>query len=194
MRVRMHADELPIDEALVRRLLVEQMPEFAHRPLAIVEPWGTDNAVWRLGEDLVIRLPRIHRAAGQIEFEAMWLPRLAPYVPVAVPEPVAVGVPAVGYPCRWAVHRWVPGEGAAFDRLDDPVRFASDVADVILRLQTAPTDGAPSASNRARPLQEYDEPTRGAIERASHLIRVRCPDALKALCRSQPTFVGPSSH
>ena len=67
------------------------MPSLAHLPLVIVEPWGTDNAIWRLGSELVVRLPRIGWAAGQAELEQLWLPRLAPSLPVAIPEPVALG-------------------------------------------------------------------------------------------------------
>jgi len=168
--MRMHDEEVAVDEGLVRRLLVTQMPELADRPLTMVEPWGTDNAIWRLGADLVVRLPRIHWATEQIELEAMWLPRLASHLPVAVPEPVAVGEPGEGYPYRWAVHRWIPGEGAAVDRVDDPVTFALDLAEVVRTLQAVPTDGAPSARNRARPLHQYDASTRRVIDNASHLI------------------------
>jgi aminoglycoside phosphotransferase (APT) family kinase protein len=147
------------------------MPSFAHLPLVMVEPWGTDNAIWRLGPELVVRLPRIHWAAAQIELEALWLPRLAPDLPVAIPEPVATGEPANGaYPYRWAIHRWIPGEGAALDRIDDPVAFALELATVIRMLHAIPTLEAPPATNRARSLAEYDEATRGMIVRASHLI------------------------
>ncbi len=166
----MHQDEVEVDEALVRRLLATQMPELADRRLTVVEPWGTDNGIWRLGDDLVVRLPRIHWASGQIDRDAMWLPRLAPHLPVAVPVPVGVGEPGHGYPYRWALHRWIPGEGAALDRVDDPVLFALDLARVVRKLQAVPTDGAPRAHNRARPLREYDESTRRVIEAASHLI------------------------
>jgi aminoglycoside phosphotransferase (APT) family kinase protein len=168
--IRMHRDEVPVDEALVRRLLASQMPELAGRPLTRVEPWGTDNAIWRLGDELVVRLPRMEWATEQVEREATWLPRLGPHLPVAVPEPVAVGEPAGDYPYRWAVHRWISGEGATLDRFADPVAFALDLAEVVRKLQTLPTDGAPAAENRARPLQAYDESTREAIERAGHLI------------------------
>jgi aminoglycoside phosphotransferase (APT) family kinase protein len=167
---RMHDDEVEVDEALVRRLLAAQLPALAGLPLAVVEPWGTDNAIWRLGADLVVRLPRIRWAAGQIDREAAWLPRLAPRLPVAVPEPVALGEPGDGYPYRWAVHRWIPGAGAVVDRMDDPVTFAHDLARVVERLQGVPTDGAPRARNRARPVQEYDDSTRAAIDRAGHLV------------------------
>lgn len=74
----MHDDEVPIDEDLVHCLLADQLPGLADLPVRIVEPWGTDNAIWRIGEDLVVRLPRIGWAAGQADKEARWLPDLAP--------------------------------------------------------------------------------------------------------------------
>jgi aminoglycoside phosphotransferase (APT) family kinase protein len=166
----MHRDEVAVDDALVRRLLASQLPELADRSLTIVEPWGTDHAIWRLGTDHVVRLPRIEWAAGQPDLEAVWLPRLAPHVPVAIPEPVAVGEPEHGYPFRWAVHRWLPGEGAALDRMRDPSAFARDLAHVVRCLQAIPTTGAPPARNRARPLSEYDDATRIVIDAAGHLI------------------------
>ena len=168
--VRMHEDEVAVDDELVRSLLRSQMPSLAHLPLVVVEPWGTDNAIWRLGSELVVRLPRIDWAAGQVELEELWLPRLAPSLPVAIPEPVALGEPTADYPYRWAVHRWIPGEGAALDRMDDPVTFALDLAEVVRMLQAVPTTDAPPATNRARPLAAYDEATRAMIRRAGHLI------------------------
>jgi aminoglycoside phosphotransferase (APT) family kinase protein len=170
MTVRMHEGEIEVDDKLVRSLLRSQMPALAHLPLAIVEPWGTDNAIWRLGSDLVVRLPRIHWAAGQIEREALWLPRLAPHLSVAIPEPVAMGNPDGDYPYRWAVHRWIPGDGAALAQIDDPVTFALDLAKAIQLLQRVSTANAPPATNRARPLAEYDTSTREMINHASHLI------------------------
>ena len=170
MARRMHDDEVEVSEALVRRLLATQVPQLADRPLSIVEPWGTDNGIWRLGDDHVVRLPRIGWAEGQVAQDAAWLPRLAPHLPVAVPQPVAVGEPGFGYPYRWAVHRWIPGEGASPDAIDDPVAFALDLAGFVQQLQRVSAAGAPAARNRARPLRDYDEPTRHAIERAGHLI------------------------
>lgn len=167
---RMHSDEVAIDEPLVRRLLASQMPRLADLPLRIVEPWGTDHAIWRLGRDLVLRFPRIHWAAAQVDLEATWLPRLAPHLPVAVPEPVALGEAGDGYPYRWAVHRWLPGTGATLEQMHDPATFAQDLAHVVEALQALPTVDAPPATNRARPLRDYDESTRQAIHRARHLI------------------------
>ena len=91
-------------------------------------------------------------------------------LPVAVPEPVAVGAPGLGYPYPWAVQRWIPGRGAAPDTIDDPVAFARDLAEVVRSLQRVSVEGAPEPHNRARPLQAYDRATRAAIERAGHLV------------------------
>lgn len=168
--VRMHADEVAVDEDLVRRLLRAQLPHLAAQALSIVEPWGTDNAVWRLGTDLVVRLPRIHWAAKQVAFEATWLPHLALRLPIAVPEPVATGEPAEGYPFPWSVHRWLPGAVARLDDLDDPVAFALDVASTIRALRRIPTEGAPSAGGRARPARDYDQGARQAISGAANLV------------------------
>jgi aminoglycoside phosphotransferase (APT) family kinase protein len=166
----MHEDEVDVDEALVRRLLAGQMPGLADRTLTRVEPWGTDNAIWRLGDDLVVRLPRIHWAADQVELEAACLPYFAERLPIEVPVSVAVGKPSDEYPYKWAVHRWLPGEPAMLERLDDPVTFALDLARVVMELQSLSTQGAPGARSRARPLHEYDQDTRRAIQGAGHLI------------------------
>jgi aminoglycoside phosphotransferase (APT) family kinase protein len=190
--MRMHDDEVEVDEALVHRLLAAQLPDLADRPLTVVEPWGTDNALWRLGDDLIVRLPRIHWATGQVDREAMWLPRLAPHLSVALPEPVAVGEPGDRYPYRWAVHRWLPGDGATLDRIDDTTTFAFDLAQVVRELQGLRTDGAPAARNRARPLQEYDESTRRAIDRASHLIDAGSATTVWEEALAAPPFEGTS--
>lgn len=93
----MHADEVEVNEALLHQLLADQMPHLADLPVSIVEPWGTDNGIWRLGADLVVRLPRIGWAQGQVAKEATWLPVIAPHLSISVPEPVAVGEPSKGY-------------------------------------------------------------------------------------------------
>jgi aminoglycoside phosphotransferase (APT) family kinase protein len=187
----MHKDEIDVDEDLVLGLLASQMPTLAQLPLVIVEPWGTDNAIWRLGTDLVVRLPRIDWASGQVELEAQWLPRLAPHLPVAIPEPVAIGEPTNDYPYRWAVHRWIPGESAALDRMDDPVAFALALAKVVGTLQSVPVTNAPPATNRARPLTEYDEATRAMIDHASHLIDAPAALAVWEEALAAPPHQGP---
>lgn len=168
----MHDHEVAIDVGLVRRLVDAQFPEYAELALSIVEPWGTDNAIWRLGERLVVRLPRIESATNQVGFEHEWLPRLASALTVAIPEPVAVGEPGFGYPFPWAVHRWLPGSVARVEAMADPERFALAVARVVRELGATPTAGAPEAKNRARPLEAYDGATREMIRRCAGLIDV----------------------
>jgi aminoglycoside phosphotransferase (APT) family kinase protein len=187
----MHPDEINVDAALVRRLLDSQMPSLTGLPLEVVEPWGTNNAIWRLGDELVVRLPRIGWAAAQVRRDAEWLPRLAPHLSVAVPEPVAIGAPGCGYPYEWAVHRWLPGGGAAPELIDDPHEFAADLAAVIRQLWAVPTVGAPAARNRARPSLEYDAATRAAIDAARHLIDVDAAIAVWEDALAAPPHAGP---
>lgn len=166
----MHADEVPVDAALVRELLAHQLPHLAELPLTIVEPWGTDHAIWRLGDELVVRLPRIGWAVGQVAKEAAWLPVLAGHLSVAVPAVEAVGAPSDRYPFPWAVHRWLPGRGADHAPLPDPEGFAEELAGVVRELWSVPPDGAPPAHNRARHVAEYDDAARRAIAGAAELV------------------------
>src|SRR5262245_34593957 len=107
---KMHADEVRTDEALVRRLLADQFPHWADRRIVPVASYGTDHDIYRLGEDLAARLPRIKWATKQAVREAKWLPMFAPRLPLALPVPLAMGRPALGYPFEWSVCTWLPGE------------------------------------------------------------------------------------
>lgn len=187
----MHDDEVDVDEALVARLLTDQCPELASQPPRVVEPWGTDHAIWRIGDDHVVRLPRIHWAKGQPEKEATWLPILARHLPVAVPQPVAIGKPSLGYPFPWTIHRWLPGDPATLDTLGDPIAFARQLAQVLRSLQSIPTDGAPEPHNRARPLEAYDAATRDAIRGARHLIDADAALAFWEDALAAPVHAGP---
>ena len=170
----MHDDEIEIYELLVRGLVAAQLPTLSDRQLTRVEPWGTDNAIWRLGEDLVLRLPRVSWATSQVQHEALWLPRLAPHLPISIPTPVAIGQPGPGYPFLWSVHKWLPGTGASVAQMRDPISFALDLAAVIRALEVVPTEGAPPAVNRARPVRDYDDAARAAIVGARNLIDTNC--------------------
>lgn len=143
---------VPIDTTLVRRLLSTQFPQWAHLPLAPVPQSGMDNATFRLGDDLSVRLPRYAHWAGQVTREHRWLPKLAPSLPLAVSEPLEIGEPGEGYPYPWSVYRWLDGETATTDALADPVRAALDLAGFVNALQAVdPTDGpGPEQSNAFR--------------------------------------------
>ncbi|NLS78459.1 MAG: aminoglycoside phosphotransferase family protein [Chloroflexi bacterium] len=161
--VRMHADEIDTDETLVARLLAAQFPQWAGLPIRRVPSSGTDNALYRLGEGLVARLPRIHWAAGQVDKDHHWLPRIAPHLPLAIPAPLAVGEPGAGYPYRWAIHRWLEGENATVDDLADPAQAARDLARFILALRRLDPTGGPDDVYRGKPLAARDRHTREAI-------------------------------
>jgi len=108
-----------------------------------------------------------------------------------VPEPLRLGEPAHGYPYPWALHRWLPGEGATLERVADPAQLAVDLAGFIRALQSVPTDGAPPARNRARPLHDYDEATRRAIGAASSLIDATAALAVWEEAMAAPPHDGP---
>jgi aminoglycoside phosphotransferase (APT) family kinase protein len=141
---RMHDDEVDTDADLVRGLLASQHPQWAELPIERVASAGTDNAMYRVGDDLAVRLPRIHWAVDNVAKEQRWLPVLAPHLPLAVPLPVAAGAPEAAFPYPWSVVRWLPGELATLDRLDDPVRAALDLAAFVRALQGIDPTGGPT--------------------------------------------------
>ena len=105
----MHPDEQPTSVDLVRRLVAAQFPAWAGLPVAPVTSSATIHALYRLGDDLVARLPRLDHTDRQARLDRDWLPRLSPYLPLAVPEQVALGAPGEGYPFTWSVCRWLEG-------------------------------------------------------------------------------------
>ncbi len=165
--VKMHADEVSTDASLVSRLLATQFPQWAELPISSVRSSGTDNALYRLGDDKVVRLPRIHWALGQIDKERQWLPRLAPHLPLAVPIQLAKGEPGEGYPWHWSVYRWLEGENATIDQIADPNQAAIALAQFLTALQQIDTTDGPSPGiddlARGKPLAARDSYTREAI-------------------------------
>ncbi len=158
----MHDDELELDEALVRGLLVEQFPEWAELPLRAVEPMGTDNAIFRLGDSLSVRLARRQGPTTPGGKEIDWLPRLAPLLPVEIPAPVAQGRPSGAYPWFWEIHSWVDGETVPVEEID-AIGAAGDLAALVGALQRIDPNGAPRG--RGIPLAERDAGIRHWLER-----------------------------
>jgi aminoglycoside phosphotransferase (APT) family kinase protein len=156
------ADEIAVDAALVRRLLAAQFPRWASMRVEPVRSAGADNAIYRLGNDLAVRLPRMPEAAAQVDKEHRWLPRLAPLLPLDVPVPLAKGRPAEGYPWPWAVHRWIDGETAARMDLAGSGHAAADLGRFVASLRRADPDGGPP-THRGAPLVSQDPDTRTAL-------------------------------
>jgi aminoglycoside phosphotransferase (APT) family kinase protein len=173
---KMHADELETDAALVRRLLAVQFPNWADLPVEPVPFFGTDNAIYRLGNDMAVRLPRRKKNVATLEKERRWLPTLAPHLPLAVPLPLARGAPAEDYPFTWAIYSWLEGEPATAQHLGDLCRAAIDLAKFVSALQRIdPTAGPPPGGHnafRGVPLAERDETTRAAITKLRDSIDV----------------------
>jgi aminoglycoside phosphotransferase (APT) family kinase protein len=162
----MHPDELDIDVQLVHRLVASQFPHWADLPLVPVPSAGTDNAIYRLGAELVARLPRSPSRVAPLVNERTWLPRLGS-LPLAVPVTVAEGDPGEGYPWTWSIYRWLEGDNPTLDRVADLERAAIDLAEFVRALQRLdPTGGPPPGEHnfgRGEPLVRRDDATRTAI-------------------------------
>jgi aminoglycoside phosphotransferase (APT) family kinase protein len=161
---KMHADEIDTDAELVRRLLGGQFPEWAGLPIAPVVSYGTDHDIYRLGDRLAARLPRIGWATRQAAKEAEWLPKLAPHLPLAVPVQLAMGHPAEGYPFDWSIYEWLPGENAN-GTIDDLGQAAVDLAGFVKALRRIDTTDADPRrpGSRGSPLAELDGYVRQSI-------------------------------
>jgi aminoglycoside phosphotransferase (APT) family kinase protein len=171
----LHRDQVPTDVALVRALLAEQLPHLGGLRVVPVASSGTDHDVFRLGDHLAARLPKIAWAREQPAFEAHWLPRLAPHLPLALPRTEALGRPGCGYPFDWAVVEWLPGRQSDPDR-DGTERAATDLAAFVQALRAVPPsplgvdhddDARPAPvrgpGRRGGPLASLDEDVRSAL-------------------------------
>ena len=181
----MHVDEIDTDVSLVGRLLAGQFPEWADLPIERVTSAGTDNALYRLGVDMVVRLPRIHWAVGSVDKDLRRLPTLAPLLPVVIPVPLAKGTPAEGYPWDWGIYPWLAGENPTVAG-----SLARDVARFVEALHGVDLPGAPPAS-RGAPLAMRDEPTRAAIAALEGVIDTGAATAAWDAALQAPPWSGP---
>ena len=160
-------DEVDINVSLAGRIVAAQFPQWADLPVEPVEFDGWDNTTFRLGEDMSVRLPSAAAYAPQVEKEHRWLPRLAPFLPLPIPVPLAKGKPGEEYPFPWSVYHWLDGEPATVGRIDDLAGFATTLADFLTALQRIdPTDGPPPGRHnffRGGSLTVYDAESRQAI-------------------------------
>ncbi|MEU2494024.1 aminoglycoside phosphotransferase family protein [Streptomyces sp. NPDC007883] len=155
----MHA----IDVDLVRRLIAGQFPQWAALAVERFPSGGTVNAMYRLGDDMVVRLPLVQGGAHDVSVERTWLPRLAPHLPTTIPEALGEGEPAEGYPWPWSVYRWLAGENPEAGALSEPILLAEDLAEFVEAMRSITLPGAPQA-HRGGPVASLDAETRAAIE------------------------------
>jgi aminoglycoside phosphotransferase (APT) family kinase protein len=167
----LHDDEVPVTADDVRRLVAAQLPRWKDLPVTPVAEAGTDHLLFRLGDELVARMPKIGWAAEQAASDARWLPRLAPHLPLTVPAPVALGEPDDAYRFRWSVAPWLPGAAVA-DPLDpsaapnlDLDAAAERLGVFVAALREIDPAGGPVKDGTARgvPLGRLDASVREAI-------------------------------
>lgn len=143
--MRMHADELWIDEEIARRLVVEQFPQWRDKPVRRVASDGTVNAIFRIGDDLAARFPLTPADPAEMSLElagqAAAMQELAVSCSMPTPVHVARGVPGNGYPLPWSVQTWLPGVVATPDGLAHSALFAQDLVTLLSALRRVDTGG-----------------------------------------------------
>jgi aminoglycoside phosphotransferase (APT) family kinase protein len=163
--MQLHDGETEIDTGIVRRLLAEQFPDLAGLDVREIRSTGTVNRIFRIGGELYARLPRTGEWAADLDREARSAAELASRLPLLIPEPVAMGSPAVAYPFRWAIYRWIDGEPYADELVADEGQAAEDLAGFVTSLRAVPPGpGVPRGGRR--PLAALDERVRAEIDAA----------------------------
>lgn len=175
--MRLHDDELDIDAAMVRRLVDEQFPAWRALPVRAVPVRGTVNAVFRLGDELTVRLPVRREPAevvqARLEVEAVAAGELAASSPVPTPRPVTLGQPVQGYPMPWAVQTWVAGRTAEGSEVAGSRHFAQDLAGLISALRATDTRGRVfTGTGRGGDLQVHDAWVQECLSRGEGLLDV----------------------
>ena len=156
----MHPDQIDLDEGIVRGLLERQFPELAQRELRRDPSSGTVNAMFRLGDDLVVRLPFVEWGSADIEFEQRWLPRLVTGLTIPIPTVLHEGVADDTYPCAWSVMNWLPGELPDATTTTDDI--AHELATFVAELRAFDSTDAPTGY-RGGPVREHDAEVRRVL-------------------------------
>lgn len=177
----MTATETDIDAHLVRELLREQCPDMAGHPLTLGAR-GWDNQMWRLGDDLAVRLPWATQTADELlRKEHAWLPRFAGHLPLPVPVPQYLGEPSERFPRPWLVTTWVPGEPADRTPATRGARAADDLAAFLTALHRPAPDHAPGGRERGGPLADTAERFNRSLASAAERGLIHDPDAVRAV-------------
>ncbi|MDQ0645442.1 aminoglycoside phosphotransferase family protein [Microbacterium murale] len=181
--MKMHPDQLHVDEQIVRELIAEQFPQWRSESVRHVAGAGTVNAIYRIGENFAVRFPlnpgepEVLSEALVKEAEAM--DELAAACPVPTPVHVAHGRPGHGYPMPWSVQSWLPGSVATPDGLAHSSHFAKDLVVLIRALREADTSGRHFAgTGRGGDLRDSDGWMETCFQESTGLLPV---DELRAM-------------
>lgn len=171
----MHTDQVDLSEGAVARLIADQFPQWRDLPVRAVRSPGTVNALFRLGDEVVLRFPlrpspareRREELAGEQDDAR----RFAALSPVPVPEPLGLGEPGGGYTGHWAAYRWIPGETVNDHNVRDRGAFARDLAAFVRAVRSTDTAGRTwDGRTRGGPLQAMDAEVREALALSTDLV------------------------
>ena len=161
-------DKVARTPEVAARLVASQFPQWADLRVVPVALDGWDNSTFRLGHELLVRLPSPGAYEEQVEKEHQWLPILARHLPLRIPEPVAMGQPGEGFPRKWSIYRWIEGETASAERIESLTKFASGLAGFLGALYTIDARGGPPPGThnffRGGAVATYDKETRQSIQ------------------------------
>lgn len=194
---KLHSGEIDISAGLAARLIAEQFPDWTRLPIRPVTSAGTECVLYRLGDDLVIRLPRRPGDSLDELLTQAVLPRLAPFLPVPIPALIAAGRPTAEYPASWGVLRWLDGETPIEGHLSAPGLLATDLADFLkalwkIDLSTVGLADSPAAY-RGGPLTDEHEFTVDAIEQVRGLIDADAARSIWDHAIELPPWDGPDT-
>ena len=189
-------NEVEVSAEFIRDLLRDQHPDLADLPVTFGAR-GWDNQLWRLGDDLAVRLPwATQNSDGLLLKEHAWLPAIAPRLPLPVPVPQRLGEPSERFPRPWIVTTWVAGEPA--DRA--PATRGAEAADTLAAFlaalhQPAPDDAPAARDRRGRPLADVVGGFAHFLKEATDRRLISDPDAVREVwddALAAPDWTGPA--
>lgn len=194
----MNTSKIAVDADLVKRLISSQFLEFVGLEIKPVELGGWDNYTFHLGDQMSVRLPSAQCYADKVLKEQEWLPKLAPFLPLPIPMPLAMGKPDCGYPWNWSIYSWLEGEAASIAKISNMAQFAHDLGHFLSELQAIDLKGGPEVGPhnfyRGGSLAVYDDQTRQAIKILEDKIDVVSAtniwnEAMASVWKKDPVFV-----
>jgi aminoglycoside phosphotransferase (APT) family kinase protein len=186
----MPAADVDVTADLVRRLLAGQHPDLAGLPVEFMAN-GWDNAMFRVGDQLLARLPRREVAAAILLNEQRWLPVLAADIQLPIPAPERTGVPADGYPYAWSVVPYLAGEPAADADWLDLEGVAADVGGFLGSLHAPAPPDAPANPVRGVPLADRAASFAANLSLVSDRVNAGAARENWASAVAAPAYAGP---
>lgn len=183
MEIALCQEESFINLELVRQLIQEQFPEYVHLPITSVEKQGHDNRTYRLGEEMLIRLPTEECYALKVPKEQDLLPKLAKHLTISIPMSIKMGISTKDYPYPFSIYKWLNGISLNLVILSEKEQeqLAVDISLFLKSLQgIKDIDGPPPGQHnwwRGAHISVYDKGAREQISILENII-----DSDKALC------------